>query len=78
MSIDRTHPYVVWNATDEEVQAMSAKVDEVLAKIPKKHQQTVLNLSNIFMDLGAAHYRKQLRMVVNGEVTAFLKEKTNE
>jgi hypothetical protein len=64
--------YVVWNADDEEITVMQNRVDEVLATIPKKYQEAVLNLSNIFMDLGAAHYRKQLRMVVNGEVQAFL------
>lgn len=69
---DNTHPYIIWNADDDEIQAMSHRVEELLAKIPKEHQEAVLALSNVYMDLGAAHYRRQLRMVVNGEVTAYL------
>ena len=74
MALRNEKRYIIWNASDEEVIGYRARIDKVLATIPKEYENAIMEVSNLLMDLGASHYRRQVRMMVNGEVFAFLKE----
>jgi hypothetical protein len=72
MALLNEQRYIIWNGDESSLEETNKRVDAALAEIPEKYHEDILSLSNLFMDLGAAHYRNQVRMMVNGEAFAFL------
>ena len=70
--------YIIWNGDESSLEEVNKRIDATLAEIPEEYQDGILSLSNLFMDLGAAHYRNQVRMMVNGEAFAFLTKGENK
>lgn len=64
--------YIIWNGDESSLEETNKRIDATLSEIPEEYHDGILSLSNLFMDLGAAHYRNQVRMMVNGEAFAFL------
>lgn len=65
---------VIWNAKDEDLARLTIEVQELLDSLPAEYAEIFLSCYNKIMDLGAAHYRKQLQALVNGQVKAFILE----
>lgn len=77
MALRNEKRYILWNGegnSEDAFKKARERIDSILEAIPQEYQDSFMQVENILMDLGAYHYREQVRMMVNGEAFAFLLE----
>lgn len=78
MAVKNERRSVVWNGDAESIENIRLEIVALLDSITNPEVSNQVNdIINKAMDLGAYHYREQVKQFVNGEVIAVIREPEN-